>query len=54
MNRAGRFDRSYEIKLPSEELRLDYLMKKQLNQLVGNEAVTVAARLTKGFSFCHS
>lgn len=51
MNRAGRFDRGYEIKLPSESMRHQYLQSKQLQALIGMDAVKQAARLTEGFTF---
>jgi len=51
MNRAGRFDRAYEIRLPDLELRRRYLREKQLALVAGEEAVAAAARLTEGFTF---
>ncbi|MFC5702553.1 AAA family ATPase [Cohnella faecalis] len=51
MNRAGRFDRAYEVKLPDEALRLAYLTRKGMNRLVETDAVAVAARRTEGFTF---
>ncbi|MFB0844126.1 AAA family ATPase [Paenibacillus oleatilyticus] len=51
MNRAGRFDRAYEIKLPDEEQRRSYLLLKRLHELLDDEAVAVAARATEGFTF---
>ncbi len=50
MNRAGRFDRSYEIKLPAEELRLKYLRLRGFTAFSGEQGVSLAARLTDGFS----
>ncbi|MEK8130427.1 ATP-binding protein [Paenibacillus filicis] len=50
MNRAGRFDRAYEMTLPDEELRLAYLRRKQLGRLIGEEALPEAARLTDQFT----
>ncbi|MFD0676026.1 MULTISPECIES: AAA family ATPase [unclassified Paenibacillus] len=51
MNRAGRFDRAYEIKLPDAELRLTYLEEKGLGKLLNKELMGTAARLTEGFTF---
>lgn len=53
MNRAGRFDRAYEIKLPDEAQRLQYLTLKRLGELCGDEALAAAARGAEGFSFAH-
>lgn len=50
MNRAGRFDRAYEVKNPNEEMRRAYLVYKGMHSLVGTEAVEEAARLTDGFT----
>lgn len=50
MNRAGRFDRAYEVKLPDESLRRAYLMRRGLGRLVGEETVARTARDTEGFS----
>ncbi|WP_159888314.1 AAA family ATPase [Paenibacillus puerhi] len=51
MNRAGRFDRAYEITLPDEELRLVYLQRKRFGRLIGEEALPEAAFLTEQFTF---
>ncbi|MNY23325.1 putative ATPase YjoB [compost metagenome] len=37
MNRAGRFDRTYEIKDPDEETKYNYLIKKGLKEFVSDE-----------------
>lgn len=50
INRAGRFDRTYEIKRPNDELRLHYLIKRKLTQFMSEEEVENTARLTEGFS----
>jgi ATPases of the AAA+ class len=50
INRAGRFDRAYEVKPPNEALRLSYLLHKGMERLADPEAVARAARLTEGFS----
>ncbi|MFD2875697.1 hypothetical protein ACFTAO_06535 [Paenibacillus rhizoplanae] len=50
MNRAGRFDRAYEIKMPSEALRLEYLQLRGFSAFVGEEGTATAARLTGDFS----
>jgi AAA+ superfamily predicted ATPase len=51
INRSGRFDRAYEVKLPDEDMRAQYLLKKKLNQMVSKEEVLRIARATNGFSF---
>lgn len=50
INRAGRFDRAYEIKQPDESLRRNYIVKKQLAQFVGADNIEKVARKTKGLS----
>lgn len=50
MNRAGRFDRAYEVKTPNEALRRSYLYHKGMDRLVNEEAVALAARRTEGFT----
>lgn len=50
MNRAGRFDRAYEVKTPGEELRRAYLLHKGMERLVDAETVAMAARRTEGFT----
>ncbi|MBW4083496.1 ATP-binding protein [Paenibacillus sp. S150] len=50
MNRAGRFDRAYEIRMPDEELRLEYLRLRDFTAFTGEEGVAAAARLTADFS----
>ncbi|MFX3635362.1 MAG: AAA family ATPase [Candidatus Pristimantibacillus sp.] len=55
MNRAGRFDRAYEMKLPDEELRFAYLVRKGMSRLTqgsnDGDLAAQAARRTDGFSF---
>jgi SpoVK/Ycf46/Vps4 family AAA+-type ATPase len=51
INRAGRFDRAYEIKLPTAELRLSYLQRKGLQELLGEDGMRDAVRQTDGFTF---
>lgn len=50
INRAGRFDRAYEVKAPNETLRRSYLVHKGMERLVDEDAVTQAARKTDGFT----
>ena len=50
MNRAGRFDRAYEIPLPDEALRLQYLRQRGFTVFAGEEGTIEAARLTDTFS----
>lgn len=51
INRSGRFDRAYEIKLPTSDLRLGYLEKKKMRQFISEEDLTRLAILTDGFSY---
>ncbi|NOU85599.1 AAA family ATPase [Paenibacillus sp. LMG 31460] len=51
MNRAGRFDRAYEIKLPDLELRQIYLEQKGIGKLLSEEMIRVTAKQTEGFTF---
>lgn len=51
MNRAGRFDRAYEIKLPDLELRQTYLEQKGIGKLLAEELIRVTAKQTEGFTF---
>ncbi|ANY67462.1 ATPase [Paenibacillus sp. BIHB 4019] len=53
MNRAGRFDRAYEMKLPDQELRLAYLQRKGFGRLAeeADGLMEDAAKFTEGFSF---
>jgi len=50
MNRAGRFDRAYEIGLPDQELREQYLRQRCFGQFAGEEGLAEAAQLTRDFS----
>lgn len=51
MNRAGRFDRAYEIKLPDLELRQIYLEQKGIGKLLNEEMIRITAKQTEGFTF---
>lgn len=51
MNRVGRFDRAYEIKLPDLELRQIYLEQKGIGKLLNEEMIRVTAKQTEGFTF---
>ncbi|NQX59747.1 AAA family ATPase [Paenibacillus qinlingensis] len=51
MNRAGRFDRAYEIKLPDLDLRQTYLEQKGIGKLLNEELIRVTAKQTEGFTF---
>ncbi|MGO4271260.1 ATP-binding protein, partial [Paenibacillus sp. TAF58] len=51
MNRAGRFDRAYEIKLPDLELRQIYLEQKGIGKLLSEELICLTAKQTEGFTF---
>ena len=50
INRAGRFDRAYEIVQPSEQLRLDYLKKKNIQQFITEEELIQLSKDTKKLS----
>ena len=50
MNRAGRFDRAYEVKSPDEAMRLAYLTHIGLRRLASEEELELAARGTDGFT----
>ena len=51
MNRAGRFDRAYEVKLPDERLRYEYLLRKGMERVTGRSEVAELAGRTEGFTF---
>jgi DNA replication protein DnaC len=51
MNRAGRFDRAYEIKLPDLELRQTYLEQKGIGKLLNETSILLTAKQTEGFTF---
>ncbi|WP_157059980.1 ATP-binding protein [Saccharibacillus kuerlensis] len=50
MNRAGRFDRSYEIMLPDADLRRAFLERRGMLDFVSPEELERAVALAKGFS----
>ncbi|MCZ8536008.1 ATP-binding protein [Paenisporosarcina quisquiliarum] len=50
INRAGRFDRAYEIPAPSLTVREHYLRKMDLKDIFSQEQVHDMAKLTKGLS----
>jgi len=50
MNRAGRFDRAYEVKSPDEAIRCAYLAHIGLLRLASEEEMARAARRTDGFT----
>ncbi|MFK3937352.1 ATP-binding protein [Alkalihalobacillus sp. NPDC078783] len=51
MNRGGRFDRAYEISLPTKELRVQYMKQRGFVSFLDNEEIQEAAEATDGFSF---
>ncbi|WP_054706060.1 ATP-binding protein [Bacillus sp. JCM 19041] len=51
INRAGRFDRGYEVKLPGEELRKRYTVKRNFQSVMDEQGLDLAIRHTEGFSF---
>jgi SpoVK/Ycf46/Vps4 family AAA+-type ATPase len=50
-NRAGRFDRTYEIKLPNSELRKEFLTKRGTLDFVSQVMLDEMVEKTKGFSY---
>src|SRR5690606_38238233 len=50
INRAGRFDRAYEIKRPTRELRLQYLLHKQMERFMNRGDIEFIADHTENFS----
>ncbi|MFD0589660.1 AAA family ATPase [Paenibacillus sp. GCM10027627] len=50
MNRAGRFDRAYEVKSPDEPLRYEYLLRKGMERLADRETIALIAKRTEGFT----
>lgn len=51
MNRSGRFDRAYEIKVPTKELRYQYLVKKNISRILSEEDIQHVVDSTKDFSY---
>lgn len=51
INRSGRFDRAYELKLPTATMRRQYLSMKQLDHFLSSEEMEVTVEKTNGFSF---
>ncbi|MRX74060.1 AAA family ATPase [Bacillus lacus] len=51
INRAGRFDRAYEIHLPTPELRHQYLLRKEIDQFIHAEDLERVIQSTNDFSF---
>ncbi|WP_413299588.1 ATP-binding protein [Bacillus sp. 1P10SD] len=51
MNRSGRFDRAYEIKVPTKELRYQYLLSKKIDQILSMEELQEVIDSTKDFSY---
>ena len=50
INRAGRFDSTYEIKSPTEDVRKHYIKKLDRKQILSSEQVEKIAEQTKGLS----
>ena len=50
INRAGRFDRAYEIPSPSQRLRKTYLQKLDINHIFTEAQLSDMASRTKGLS----
>lgn len=51
MNRSGRFDRAYEIKIPTKELRYQYLLKKNIGSILAEDEIQEIIEATKDFSY---
>jgi SpoVK/Ycf46/Vps4 family AAA+-type ATPase len=51
MNRSGRFDRAYEIKVPTNELRYQYLLKKNITRILSDHEIHLVIDSTKDFSY---
>jgi AAA+ superfamily predicted ATPase len=50
INRAGRFDRAYEIKLPNQETRSLYLRKKKITEFISEAEFNYLIKQTEGLS----
>jgi len=50
INRAGRFDRSFEINKPSAEMRKKYMKNKRTDQFLTEDQFSELVELTKGLS----
>lgn len=50
INRAGRFDRAYEIKLPDKSTREQYLRKKKILEFISEEELVYLLKATEGLS----
>ncbi|MGB2873711.1 ATP-binding protein, partial [Psychrobacillus psychrotolerans] len=50
INRAGRFDRAYEIPAPTAKVRQDYLRKLDIKGILSDDQVKEMAKLSKGLS----
>ncbi|WP_440705870.1 AAA family ATPase [Heyndrickxia oleronia] len=50
INRAGRFDRAYEITLPDQPARRQYLIKKNIHQFVSENEIDHLVKETNGLS----
>lgn len=50
INRAGRFDRAYEIPSPTAKVRQDYLRKLDIKGILSDDQVNEMAKLSKGLS----
>lgn len=50
INRAGRFDRAYEIKLPDRNMRLRYLLKRGFDRFLSHHEIDQLAKEIEGAS----
>lgn len=51
INRVGRFDRTYEIKLPNADLRTEYLKVRGLGDFLSEDELNKIVALTDSYSF---
>ncbi|WP_052404882.1 ATP-binding protein [Bacillus rubiinfantis] len=51
MNRSGRFDRAYEIKWPTKDLRNQYLLSKKIERILSEKEIYDVVEATNGFSY---
>jgi AAA+ superfamily predicted ATPase len=51
MNRSGRFDRAYEIQVPTKDLRHQYLLTKNIDQILSEKQFKQVVSATKDFSY---
>ncbi|GEK33897.1 ATP-binding protein [Kurthia sibirica] len=50
INRAGRFDRAYEVKAPKKDMRYDYLVRLDQQKIFNEDILTIIAKKTRNLS----